>query len=153
MLHTEINQIFRHTSYYKDKVLSESSLFQLNIIAEQIEQFSRKHALPTGKIPLRERAEILRAFLSRKVETLSPENSGGEAPDHDTRLIEYLILRKGYIDKLSRDEVILEINKLVGVKLSSNGRAYAQHLSRARDRLADQILLDEYAYIDGKRVQ
>jgi len=86
--------------------------------------------------------------LLEQIETLASQHHRLKASLSDTegRQIEYWILYWGYVHKLSRNEVVAKNHHLKGIQLASNGRAYAQHLSNARTRLADQIWLQEYGH-------
>ena len=144
-VHQEIGRIFRHNTYHKDEALAASDLFELHIVQVELTRFAAAHQLAAEQVPEREKAGILRQLLQAQVSELQPAETGLKTAEIEQQQIEYLILHLGYIDKRTREEIISQIEEIVGLRLLKNSRAYTLHLNRARQRLGNQIWLLEAA--------
>ena len=147
LIQKEISHIFRHNAYYRDDLLADSGLFSLGVIRDQLASFAHQYSLPLDQVPAQEKANLLRQILSEHVDALCPAEIDSSNAQTTQQQIEYLMLRRRYIDRQTRDEIIDEIIDTVGLRLTNNGRSYTLHLTRARQSLANQIWLAEYAYL------
>ncbi len=129
MITREINHIFQYSRFADDAVMAQSRLHELGLVAGAANgEAQTEH----------QRAQSLRQLLSAQVEHFAVAD--GEAEE---ARIEADILRKKYIDGLSRTEV--EHHLLAQHEVAVTGGAYSRALKSARVRLARKLLEEEGA--------
>lgn len=154
MIVTDIGMIFRHNALNKDDVMGNSRLLMLNVIQPYLQKFKRENSIPSG-LPLseREKARVLRHFLTYFIENEFRPHQNLSTVSASDRWIEYIILSRGYLEGKKRREVINEVEKLCGIRLSGSestgGRVYTHHLQNARQNLATLLWQAELRQLES----
>ena len=146
MIKKEVQRIFRHRSINDDEVLSQNSLFELQILKREIENLRKNNEASDTNLTTTQRAEVLRLFLKKQILHISPKEQlfPGDKPTHEW--IEFTILHQRYILGKQNNEV-QEFLEKIGVV--ATGGAYARYLQNGRKRLAAQILHSELMLTQG----
>jgi hypothetical protein len=148
IINSEVSRIFQHKNLQKDQLMGNSKLSELSLVQQATVVFAAKNHLSPDMLSEAERARILRKFLIDFTrQRLSP--APGEPPPAPAsdQWLAYLILTKSYLEGKTRREVILEIQRETGARLSglreTGGRAYASYLRQGRERLAELLWRSE----------
>ena len=135
IIREEIDTIFHYTRFSDDRFMAKSRLHSLKIVQQEIRTFIEEGGLTEAILSERDRATALRNFLARYLDNrLCPQ------PEQDARKerwIEYIILRKRYVEGNSRDEVETHIGKNLGRRIT--GGTYTRRLKEGRKLLATLI--------------
>ncbi len=136
MVKNEINHIFQYSRFADDEVMARSKLHELGLVA------SATNGEPQTD---HQRAQSLRRLLAAQVDELV--DSGTQ--NAEEARIEAAILRKKYIEGLSRTEV--ERHLLAQHEVAITGGAYSRALKSARVRLARKLLEAEVGVTNSRR--
>lgn len=146
MIQKEICYIFQYKRFQNDTVLANSFLHRLNVVQDATRAWMRERKLVSGTLSKRDKARVLRDFLSKSViQELSPDPGNPPprnlpkvvSPQLKNQWIEYLILLWQHVDGETRQRVVkildMKTNSLLG-----NG-TYSRRSQTARERLAALI--------------
>ena len=149
----EVAAIFRHRGFKQDTVMAHSRLFDLRLVQQALKNYCREHNLILSLLTEREKGHFLQQFLEQFVIQHLKPTAGQESLRADSdQVIEYMLLYKSYVEGKMRLEVISEIEHETGFRLAGSGtggRVYAQHLQKARDRLAELLWHQELRCHNG----
>lgn len=139
----EVAAIFRHRGFKQDTVMAHSRLFDLRLVQQALKNYCREHNLILSLLTEREKGHFLQQFLEQFVIQHLKPTAGQESLRADSeQVIEYMLIYKSYVEGKMRLEVIREIEHETGFRLAGSGtggRVYAQHLQKARNRLAELL--------------
>ena len=144
LISTEIEAIFQYKEFEKDQVLAQSKLFALQMVSQEISEYTKKHTSALTAPTLFERAEILRGFLASMVSQLCLLHDETVSQPLSQDWIGCFILQEKYIHGKSRKE----IDKIIrnhGYQLSGGG--YSRYLQNGRKLLSEFILQTELEFI------
>ena len=146
MIEKEVQRIFRHRSIDDDELLSQSGLFELQILKKEMENLRKNNKVSDKNLITTQHAEVLRLFLKEQILNLSPKEQLFPGDKPSPEWIEFIILHQRYVLGKHQSEVQKFLEQ-IGVV--ATGGAYARHLQNGRKRLAAQILHRELILKQG----
>lgn len=137
LIRGEVESIFQYTRLQDNAHLAASDLFRLRLLQTRIHEQCQRWGIAPSTISDDQRSEILRSILLVMIE----ERYISLFSIHPTSLsdeqIEILILKKKYVEQLTRNEVERFLNQNYQIIVS--GGAYSRHLANGRLRLAQKL--------------
>ncbi len=140
LIQSEVENIFKYSNFNSDEVMSESSLYELQISQLALAEYASSLGTEPEELSIHHRADCLRDFLRSAIDEWS------WSPDGTSRLarIERIILRKKYVEQNSRVNVEQQLSDQFDQIITGGG--YSRRLKAARQRLTRTLHERELAY-------
>ena len=157
MIQEAIGQIFRYKGFWNDTLMASSPLQTLVVVQQACHTLMRERGLVAGTLSERDKASVLRDFLTTCLDQELCPNPGHEPPKNKAKIqseikdewIKYLILRSQYVDGESRRQVEKELKK-IGCWITKGG-SYTRYVKAGRERLSALIWQKEMQTREGQQ--
>jgi hypothetical protein len=156
MIQKQIDELFQYSHFADDQKLAESTLHDLKLVQTAHQRYAQEIGFADSTLTAQQRAFILRSLLTQQVDALLAQSQAaasgqGSAIDPTSALVGLAILRKKYVDNLSRTEVEHALHATYQVAVT--GGAYSRALKQGRDRLARALFDQELTLGKGRVIR
>lgn len=145
IIEEEIGNIFKNRQFQSDHRMANSYLHALKVIRKVCPAWIDKRKIRPRTGFERDKADILRDFLTNCLEELSPFNpptpTEAATAAQIRQWVEYFILRRQYVDGMPQDQVRTELANKISKRII--GGAFNRFQKAGRSRLATLIYQKE----------